>query len=142
MNDLFTRPGYLIRRVHQISTAIFAEECARFDLTPVQYAALSSIGENPQIDATRLSDLTALDRATLGQVLERVEAKGWISRSPSPSDKRIKLLTLSPAGRRLLKRVAPVILRIRERILEPLADREQTQIMRLLAKLANREPHK
>ena len=141
MNDLFTRPGYLIRRVHQISTAIFAEECARFDLTPVQYAALFSIGENPQIDATRLSDRTALDRATLGQVLERVEAKGWVSRSPSPTDKRVKLISLSPAGRRLLKRVEPALLRVRERILEPLSDRDKAHTMRLLAKLANREPH-
>src|SRR5580692_6728504 len=94
-NSLYTLPGHMIRRVHQISTAMFAAECGRFDLTAVQYAALFTIGENPKGDATRLSDLTALDRSSLGQVLERLETKGWVLRSSSPGDKRVKLLSLS-----------------------------------------------
>ena len=49
-------PGHLIRRVHQVSTAYFAEECGP-DLTAVQYAALVAIGAHPGIDATRLSQL-------------------------------------------------------------------------------------
>ena len=43
-NDgLLDMPGHLIRRAQQISTALFAEECAAFDLTSVQYAALAAI---------------------------------------------------------------------------------------------------
>ena len=43
MDSVYEMPGHLIRRAHQLSTAIFAEECAEFDLTPVQYAALEAI---------------------------------------------------------------------------------------------------
>ena len=34
--SLMRRPGFLVRRLHQIHLALFAEECAAFDLTPVQ----------------------------------------------------------------------------------------------------------
>ena len=99
MDSLYAMPGHLIRRVQQVSTALFAEECAGLDLTSVQFAALVAIRENPGVDATRLSHLIAFDRSTLGGVLERLEAKGWVVRNPSPGDKRIKLLRLD-IGRR------------------------------------------
>ena len=137
MNDLYAKPGHLIRRVQQISSALFAEECAEFDLTPVQYAALVAIKANPDVDATRLSALIAFDRSTIGDVLERLEAKGWILRSPSPSDKRVKLLRLSPDGMAVLQRVEPAVIRVQERILAPLAPDDRATMLRLLAQLVD-----
>ena len=109
MESLYEMPGHLIRRAHQISTAIFAEECAEFDLTSVQYAALVAIKANPDVDATRLSALIAFDRSTIGDVLERLEAKGSIRRTPSPKDRRVKLLRLTLDGDRLLRSVEPAV---------------------------------
>ena len=135
MSDLYSMPGHLIRRVHQISAAIFAEECAASGLTSVQFAALKAIREHPDVDATRLSSLIAFDRSTLGDVLERLEAKSWILRSPSPHDKRIKLLRLSPAGSEVLDGVEPEVRRVQERLLEPLHPGERIEIMRILTQL-------
>ncbi len=137
MDGLYAMPGHLIRRVQQISSALFAEECGNFDLTSVQYAALVAIRANPQVDATRLSALIAFDRSTLGDVLERLEAKGWVLRSSSPSDKRVKLLRLSPEGARVLQRVEPAVRRVQERLLAPLAPSDRARIVRLLAQLAD-----
>jgi MarR family transcriptional regulator, lower aerobic nicotinate degradation pathway regulator len=137
MDGLYAMPGHLIRRVQQISSALFAEECGNFDLTSVQYAALVAIRANPQVDATRLSALIAFDRSTLGDVLERLEAKGWVLRSASPSDKRVKLLRLSPEGARVLQRVEPAVRRVQERLLAPLAPSDRARIVRLLAQLAD-----
>src|SRR6476659_7893724 len=90
VRESFSRlPGHLIRRVHQISTAYFTEECGG-DLTAVQYAALVTIGAHPGIDATRLSEIIYFDRSTIGDVLDRMEGKGWILRRPKPADRRIK----------------------------------------------------
>ena len=97
LEDLQTQPGHLIRRAQQIAVAIFVEECAAFDLTPVQYAAMVAIQENEGIDATRLSAQIAFDRSTLGNVLERLEARGLVERYSSPDDKRVKLLKLTHA---------------------------------------------
>ncbi len=136
MDGLYQMPGHLIRRAQQISTALFTDECAMFDLTAVQYAALCAISASPDVDATRLSGLIAFDRSTIGDVLERMEAKCWITRAPSPGDRRVKLLRLSPSGAALLRQVGPAVRRVQDRLLAPLAPRDRDTIVRLLSQLA------
>ena len=136
VDALYAMPGHLVRRVQQASTALFAEECAGFDLTPVQYAALVAIRGNPGVDATRLSHLIAFDRSTLGGVLERLEAKGRVRRSPSPADKRVKLLHLTLDGERLLRRAEPAVRRVQQRLMEPLPPADRAAMLRLLLHLA------
>ena len=137
MDELYTMPGHLIRRVQQISSALFAEECARIDLTSVQYAALKALAARPGLDATRLSTLIAFDRSTLGDVLERLEGKGWVRRASSPRDKRVKLLDLTPAGAEVLARAEPAVRRVQERLLAPLGPAQREQVVELLARLAD-----
>ena len=135
MDALNSMPGHLIRRAQQVHSALFAEECGAFDLTSVQYAALAAIRANPDVDATRLSALIAFDRSTIGDVLTRLEAKGWVLRHPSQHDKRVKLLRLSPDGAELLRRVDPVVHRVQERLLAPLGPDDQVTMTRLLTRL-------
>jgi DNA-binding MarR family transcriptional regulator len=135
MDDIYSKPGHLIRRAQQIAVAILMEECAPHDVTPVQYAALVAIRENPGVDATRLSALVAFDRSTLGNVLERLEAKGLIERTGSPQDKRIKVLRLSREGTRTLQDVEPAVMRAQERILAPLKPEDRHRFVALLAQL-------
>jgi DNA-binding MarR family transcriptional regulator len=115
--------------------AIFMEECAAFDLTPVQYAAMVAIQENQGIDATRLSAQIAFDRSTLGNVLERLETRGFVERYPSPDDKRIKLLKLTPQGRAVTRRAEAAVRRTQDRILAPLAPEDRLALLNLLAQL-------
>ena len=137
VRESFSRlPGHLIRRAHQVSTAYFAEECGG-DLTAVQYAALVTVGAHPGIDATRLSEIIYFDRSTIGDVLDRMEGKGWILRQSTPDDRRIKRLALSPAGFAVLRQVEPGIRRVQERLLAGLTAAEAKTLVRLLAKMAD-----
>lgn len=129
------KPGHLIRRAQQIAVAIFMDECAGFDLTPVQYAALAAIAAHPDLDATRLSYLIGLDRSTIGSVLERLEAKSLVERRPSAEDRRAKRLRVRPQGRRLLSHVEEAVERAQQRIVAPLEDEERRTFLRLLARL-------
>ena len=148
LKDLHSKPGHLIRRAQQIAVAIFMQECAAYDLTPVQYAAMVAINENAGIDATRLSAQIAFDRSTLGNVLERLEARGFVVRYPSPDDKRIKLLKLSAEGRAVVRRAEASVRRAQERILAPLNAKDRRLLLDLLARLvefnngASRAPQK
>jgi DNA-binding MarR family transcriptional regulator len=135
--ESFSRlPGHLIRRVHQVATAYFADECGG-DLTAVQYAALVAIGSHPGIDATRLSQAIYFDRSTIGDVLDRIEAKRWIVRESSAGDRRIKVVTLSPAGKEVLRQVTPAIRRVQQRLLAPLTEDEAKTFVRLLGRIAD-----
>lgn len=135
MDDIYAQPGHLIRRAQQIAVAMFMEECAWFAITPVQYAALVAIRENPDVDATRLSALVAFDRSTLGDVLERLEARRLIERTASSQDKRVKILRLSREGARTLRDIAPAVAKAQERILAPLKPGDRRRFMALLAQI-------
>ena len=137
MDAVYTAPGYLFRRMQQIAVAIFMEECKAFDLTPVQYAALIAIHTHPGIDATRLSAVIAFDRSTLGNVIERLEAKKLIERKPSPEDKRVKLLYLTRAGAALLRDIMPAVDRAQVRMLQPLKSVNRKALMGLLSQLVD-----
>jgi DNA-binding MarR family transcriptional regulator len=135
LRDLHSTPGHLIRRAQQIAVALFMEECASLELTPVQYAALVAVHEHPGIDATRLSALIAFDRSTLGNVLERLEARKLVQRYSSAEDKRVKLLRLSPAGLAMLARAKVPVARAQQRILEPLKPTDRERLIVLLEQL-------
>ena len=137
MDDVYTKPGYLFRRMQQIAVAIFMEDCAEFELTPVQYAALVAIREHPDIDATRLSAVIAFDRSTIGDVLERLESRELIIRRSTPQDKRLKLLQLTPRGRKLLAAIMPAVDRAQERMVAPLAGTDRRKLVQLLAQLVD-----
>ena len=137
MDAVYTKPGYLFRRMQQIAVAIFVEECKAYDLTPVQYAALVAIHTHPGIDATRLSAVIAFDRSTLGNVIERLETKRYVERRPAREDKRVKLLHLTRSGATLLRKIMPSVDRAQARMLQPLKAADRKALMALLAQLVD-----
>src|SRR6185436_1897565 len=78
-------PGHLARRFQQIAVAVFLAEVegAGYDLTPVQYAALTAVGANPGVDQVTLAGLIAYDRTTITGVVDRLVLKGHITRQES-----------------------------------------------------------
>jgi DNA-binding MarR family transcriptional regulator len=137
MDAVYTAPGYLFRRMQQIAVSIFVEECGAYDLTPVQFAALVAIGTHPGIDATRLSAVIAFDRSTLGNVIERLEAKQFIERKPSRGDKRVKLLHMTKSGAVLLREIMPAVDRAQVRMLQPLKPTDRAILLVLLTQLVD-----
>jgi MarR family transcriptional regulator, lower aerobic nicotinate degradation pathway regulator len=137
MDAVYAKPGYLFRRMQQIAVAIFVEECKAHDLTPVQYAALVAIQNHPGIDATRLSAVIAFDRSTLGNVIERLETKRYISRKSAREDKRVKLLYLTKSGATLLRKIIPSVERAQGRMLQPLKAADRKTLMALLSQLVD-----
>jgi DNA-binding MarR family transcriptional regulator len=133
--EIYRQPGHLIRRAHQIATAVFTNEAKAFDLTAVQFSALVAIQDQPGIDATRLSDVIYFDRATIGNVLERLEKKGLIERKAGVEDRRTKRVYLTPQGRHMIGTVARKVPQIGERILAPLAAKDRARFIELLIAL-------
>ena len=129
-------PGHLIRRLNQISVALFMERlsAAGLNLTPVQFAALSAIRDQPGIDQATVAGMVAYDRATLGKVIDRLDARGLVARRTSPSDRRAKELSLTPEGEALLDAARPHVIDIQPEILAGLNRAERDTFMQLLQK--------
>ena len=75
------RPGFLIRRVHQIHVALFQKKCASFEITPLQYSLLSALAKRGTADQTTLAADVALDRTTTTGALKRLQSRHFIERS-------------------------------------------------------------
>lgn len=134
--DIHTMPGHLIRRLNQISVALFMERMAAqgLTLTPVQYAALNAIRDNPGIDQATVAGMVAYDRATLGKVIDRLDARGLVRRQTSRSDRRARELTLTEAGEALFEQARPHVEALQPDILAGLDAAERETLLRLMKK--------
>jgi DNA-binding MarR family transcriptional regulator len=137
ISELARRPGFLIRRMHQIHLALFAEECAAFDITPVQYSIMTVAHEQPMLDQSRLCHEVGVDRTTLANVVARLETKGYLGRTENDRDKRVKLISITPAGAALLKKVRKHAERAHERTIAALPPQERELLVDLLMRLVD-----
>jgi len=133
--DFRRAPGHLVRRAHQRSVAIFAEEMARFDVTPVQFAILMTLMDKPGVDQVTLAAHVALDAATSGSAIGRLEARGWLRRECDPRDRRRKLLWITPEGEVAALQMRDAAQRVQERLTAPLTAQESADLMVLLSKV-------
>lgn len=133
--DFEHAPGHLIRRAHQRAVAVFMEETAAFDVTPVQFAILNALIDDPGEDQVTLAARVAFDAATSGSVIGRLEAKGWVRRQPDAQDRRRKLIWVTPEGERVALSMKRAVARAQTRILSGLDDAERAQFVALLGKL-------
>jgi DNA-binding MarR family transcriptional regulator len=125
-------PGHYIRRLQQMAVAVFAEETAAFGITPVQYAAMQAVHDQPGMDQRSLSRNIGFDTSTIGGVIDRLENRGLVQRNASAEDRRVRLLTLTDDGEALLKEVQPAMLRAQVRMLAPLSETDRRRFMKML----------
>jgi DNA-binding MarR family transcriptional regulator len=128
-------PGHQIRRAHQLSIALFMEETAGFDVTPVQFAILNALMDDPGEDQITLAGRVAFDAATSGSVIGRLESKGWVRREADPADRRRKLLWVTPEGQKVALQMKRAVSKVQTRLLGPLDAAERQQLGALLGKL-------
>lgn len=129
------RPGFLIRRLHQIHVALFMEECTAESITPVQYSILTALDHMGTAEQIVLSSAVGLDTTNVADVLARLERQKMVKRRTSPRDKRMKVVTLTETGRALLLRIDAGAARAHERTLAALSPTARARFMRDLAHL-------
>ena len=135
--DFQHAPGHLIRRAHQVAVAVLMEETGEHDLTPVQFAILNALIDDPGEEQVTLAGKVAFDAATFGSVIGRLEAKGWVRREPDAADRRRKLLWVTAEGAAAALAMKRAVTRAQRRILGPLQPDEQQQLILLLGKLVS-----
>jgi DNA-binding MarR family transcriptional regulator len=136
--DFEHAPGHLIRRAHQLAVAIFMEETSDFGVTPVQFAILNALIDDPGEDQVTLAGKVAFDAATFGSVIGRLEGKGWVRREADGADRRRKLLWVTKDGEAAAMKMKRAVAKVQARILGPLDAAEREQFLALLGKLVTR----
>lgn len=133
--DLWSRPGFLIRRLHQLHVAVFLEECGEFDVTPVQYAVLSVLYRGSALDQVSVAAEVGIDRNNAADVLRRLERRGFVERVPSAKDRRAVLNAITDAGCRFVEDAHGAMESAQDRFTSGLSKRERERLMDLLQKV-------
>jgi DNA-binding MarR family transcriptional regulator len=138
---LRARPGYLLRRLHQIHYALFFEECAEFDITPVQYGLLTTLSLNPDLDQNSLGRELGIDRTNVADVLARLARRGLLERRRGKEDKRTVLTRLTPEGQHITENMYAAMQRAQKRLLSPLPAGERKAFIDTLLRLIEGNSH-
>ncbi len=135
--SLYRRPGFLIRRAHQIAVSIFLEEAAELGITTTQYGALVVLSAAENIDQIGLAKLVGIDRSTAALVVSKLEAAGLLVRENDPNDRRRSVLALTADGRQMLERLAKPAERAQERALSAFSKQEAKHFLELLGQFVD-----
>ncbi|GJD50780.1 Transcriptional regulator SlyA [Methylobacterium crusticola] len=133
---LSDRPGFLARRLYQIHVSLFSERCAAFRVTPLQYSLISELMVRGEADQTTLAHAVALDRTTTTGALRRLEARGFVTRTTSPVDRRSQQCCLTEQGRAIHDAMADAVRQAHEDTVAALSPAERTVFMTLMKKIS------
>lgn len=131
------RPGFLIRRVQQVHTALFAEETGPERITPIMYSVLSALGQDGPMDQTRLARTVAIDKTNLADLLERLRERGLVTRRVPRADRRVRLAALTEAGKALLDRMDEPVARAHARTIAALDADEQALFLEFMQRIVS-----
>lgn len=134
LDDLYRRPGFMIRRAHQIAVSLFLDETGELGITNRQYGILFALKQKPGIDQISVARLLGLDRSTTGMVIKKLEQAGLVGRDAVTGDRRRVSLRLTRAGERMLERLVLPAQRAQARVLSGFTPAERTQFLALLDK--------
>ncbi len=88
----------------------------------------------PSVIASRIM----VTRATITGVLDSLETRGLVRRVASPTDGRSRDVTVTPAGRRLVRRLEPKLHAFETELMTALGDDELDELLRMVAVLQAR----
>ena len=129
------RPGYLIRRLHQIHVALFQEKCAAFEITPLQYSLLTALAKRGTADQTTLAADIALDRTTTTGALKRLQSRGFVDRATAYHDRRSQACRLTRAGAALLRRMEKSVRAAHLETVDTLSKADQKRFIAMMQKI-------
>ncbi|MCZ6860169.1 MAG: MarR family transcriptional regulator [Alphaproteobacteria bacterium] len=127
--------GYQLRKAQVAAYQNFAEVLESQDISPGQVGVLLLVRDNPGVNQTRVGNALGIDRSTLVAVIDRLEERRLIARTPSPKDRRSHALMLTPAGETYLETMLPRLREHERQIAAGLSNDERRNLISLLARV-------
>jgi DNA-binding MarR family transcriptional regulator len=128
-------PGFLVRRMQQISVSIFHETLRELDITPVQQTILRIIAQEPGLDQLSIASRAMLDTSTVKDVLTRLASKEIVKRERSEHDGRMRLTYLTSLGQKVLAKAEPLSRRASVQFLAPLTPAERQLLLSMMDRI-------
>jgi DNA-binding MarR family transcriptional regulator len=127
--------GYQLRLAQRAIFSDFADSLGELDVSPGLFGMLVVIEANPGLKQSQLARAAHLDRSSLVPALDKLEARGLVTRRASEHDRRVNGLWLTEQGSALLKKLKQRVARHEQRLARGLSRSEREQLVALLARI-------
>lgn len=121
---------YLVKRLELVIRALLDDALRPMGLTTLQYTALTVLETRGPTSSAQLARRAFLRPQTMHEMVLTLEKRGYIGRTAAEDNKRVLLATLTPEGRGVLARCAPVVRQLEDSLLEGLSPAERAGFRR------------
>ncbi len=137
MFDPLSKPGLLIRRLHQISVRLFESCTTDLAMSAVQFGVLEVIVDNPGIDQASLTQTADVDRTTGVRLVDRLVDLHLVRREVCTEDRRVRRLYATSLAEPLISKTREGAESSQRALLSPLNAAERKEFMRMLRVLVS-----
>ena len=129
--------GYLIKIANQVVMRNLDAELQPYDLTGPQWVPLLVLSKGRADTVAGCARAIEVDTGAMTRMLDRLEAKGFVSRNRSREDRRVVNVELTKAGHEIVKLIPPSICRVLNRHLRGFNEKEFETFKDLLRRFLN-----
>lgn len=132
--DLEDLLGFQLKLLQVVTDQLARKALAEFDISPARVAAMMFIDANPCCNQTALGAALAVNRASAMKLVNFLEARDLVKRSPG-NDPRAHALNLTERGDAALRRMTAALKAVDGEVLAALDPKEAEQFLRSITKL-------
>jgi MarR family transcriptional regulator, transcriptional regulator for hemolysin len=131
--------SFLLSHASHVLATRMSSAFAEIGITPREYCVLAHAmdGQFTQIELAKLADL---DKTTMLNTTDYLEREGYAERTPSPADRRARIITVTPAGAALVAAGHEIADRVHREVLEALPESQRHLFTDMLATLVTDGP--
>jgi DNA-binding MarR family transcriptional regulator len=129
------RVAWLVGRASLQAQRLIQEQFAGHELRKQHYGVLASLADRGPASQGPLADRLSLDRSDLVTFLDELEGRGLVVRTADATDRRRKIVELTPAGEQLLAGLDQLVFAADEELLAALSAEERATLVRLLQRI-------
>ena len=132
--------GQLFFRLWRAAHTRTADVLGEVGLTPALFGLLNVLGVRRGAIQQELGEAMGIDRSTMVSLIDQLEHAGLATRRPSETDRRARVIAITPKGRRLLQRSRRMIAATEEEVLAGLTPEERGELTVLLRRALEAAP--
>jgi DNA-binding MarR family transcriptional regulator len=132
--------GQLLFRLWRASHTRAAGALESIGLTPALFALLNVLGAREGAMQQELGSAMGIDPSTMVSLIDELEAAGLAKRRPHPTDRRARVVAITPKGRRVLERARRLVAEVEDEVLAGLTVAEREELLALLRRALDTSP--
>lgn len=139
---LSSLPSWLITQTAMYAGRLVSDGLAAVDARGYHYRLLATLDEFGPASQAALGRRSGIHFSDIVATINELAERELVERVPDPADRRRNIITITPAGRRQLRRLDKQLTQVQDELLAPLSPDERDQLVRLLARTLAHHTHK